>query len=177
MMREWRLVIGLWVVAIALAASVVMRHFGSVAAMPVSTAPRVGSPLPPLEALTLAGGDVRVTGLHGHPLWINFFASWCPPCNAEMPKIVARANALRARGLVVVGLDQQENPALVRRFMRMYGIDFPIYIDPGAIAQRFGVSGLPVSVFVDRHGVIRMVRYGELDAAQMDGALAVILGS
>ncbi|MDE2480912.1 MAG: TlpA family protein disulfide reductase [bacterium] len=176
-MRDWRLPIGLWVAALVFAAAVYVRHGGH-AGIPVALRPpRVGAHLPTLTATTLGGTDLRIAGLRGHPVWINFFASWCPPCNAEMPRIVARERTLRRRGLVVVGLDQQENPALVRRFMHLYGIRFPVYIDGGGIAGAFGVNGLPVSVFVDRHGVIQAIRYGELDRSEMDGDLAAILGA
>ena len=176
-MRGWRPIVALWVVAIAVAAVVAMRHVSHAAAAPPASTPRVGAELPHLAADTLEGSLVRIRGLRGHPVWINFFASWCPPCNAEMPKIVERSKLLRTRGLIVLGLDQQENPALVRRFMALYGIRFPVFIDPGSIAQRFGVTGLPVSVFVDRGGTIRAIRYGELDASTMDGDLVAIVGS
>ncbi len=80
-----------------------------------------------------------------------------------------------ARGLAVVGLDQDENPLLVRRFTQSRAVSFDVLIDDGAVAHIFGIGALPVSVFIDAKGIIRSVRYGQLTSSDMDASLARIL--
>ncbi len=135
----------------------------------------VGHPLPDLIGQRLDGSVVSIRSYEGRPLWLNFFATWCPPCNVEMPEIERRYRVDSPKGLVVVAVDQQENPTLVRRFVGELSLSFPVIIDGGSGARAFGINALPVSVFVDARGIIRLVRYGQLDSADMDKAITTIL--
>lgn len=135
----------------------------------------VGDALPPLFARKLNGRFISLRSYEGKPLWLNLFATWCPPCNIEMPEIERHYRHDMARGLAVVGLDQEENPLLVRRFTQSRAVSFDVLIDDGAVAHTFGIGALPVSVFIDAKGIIRSVRYGQLASSDMDASLAMIL--
>jgi thiol-disulfide isomerase/thioredoxin len=112
----------------------------------------------------------------GHPLWVNFFATWCVPCKAELPEIERRYKTYNGVGLVVLGIDQQESSYAVSAFAKSYGVTYPLAIDQGAAASLFSVHLLPLSMFVDVTGTIRLIRIGQMQPDAMDAALETILG-
>jgi len=135
----------------------------------------VGEPLPDAPLATLDGGHTSLAAYAGRPLWINFFETWCVPCKAEVPAIEARFAEHRSGGLMVLGVDEQETPAQVGLFEHRFGVTYPLAIDGGAAATAYQVQVIPVSVFVDPHGVIARIWIGEMQPAVMDEALAQIL--
>jgi peroxiredoxin len=119
---------------------------------------------------TADGGQVRLAELRGKVVLLNFWATWCPPCKAEMPDL----NALhqehgRARNFVVLGINNEEAQHEVEAFARRNGILFPLALDlDGAVtAGRYGVRGLPTSMIVDREGNIRDSWMGQLSREAM----------
>ncbi|MGH7728906.1 MAG: TlpA family protein disulfide reductase [Vulcanimicrobiaceae bacterium] len=177
-MKGWRGVVLLWVVAAAAIFGVWRNHTDVLRAVAAPQTPAaVGKPLPDFTVRRLDGSLASIRSFEGRPLWLNFFATWCPPCNREMPEIERYYRKDQARGLVVLALDQEEDPLLVRRFVASRGLTFPVGIDPGAAAADFSIVGLPVSVFVDREGIVRRIRFGELGPQEMQSSLALIGGS
>jgi peroxiredoxin len=136
---------------------------------------RLGAPLPDVPLERLDGTPARLAAYRGHPLFINFFATWCPPCKAELPDIERRYAANRGHGLIVLGIDQQESRAAVLAFAKPKGITYPLLIDRGQAAIVYDLAALPTSLFVDAHGVVRAIHVGRLSARQMDEDLAKIL--
>ncbi len=132
---------------------------------PVPSAPRtvgiqVGQIAPNWTLPLLDGkGSVQLSSLRGHPVWVNFFASWCPPCNAEAPGLAKFA--AQNPGLKVVGVDltaSEKDTAAVTAFVSKYHIQFPVVLDmQNAVANRYQVQFIPTSFFIDRQGVIRVV--------------------
>ncbi len=106
----------------------------------------------------LDGSFVSIRSYNGRPLWLNFFATWCPPCSVEMPQIERHYRLASRKRLAVVAVDQQESPAIVRRFAGARGLSFQVILDGGSVARAFRISVLPVSVFVDARGIVRLVR-------------------
>lgn len=137
----------------------------------------VGSSAPDFR---FVGVDARFTQIgslsatRGRPVWVNFFATWCPPCKAEMPEIERRSLAHQNDGFLVVGADQQETADLVHKFARDYGLTFPLVIDSGDGTLAYGVSAIPTSVFIDASGTVRGIYRGQMSAAQMDAAVQMI---
>lgn len=135
----------------------------------------VGGALPELALSSLTGKPVSLTAYAGHPVWVNFFATWCVPCKAELPEIEQRYKRLSAGGLVVYGVDQQEPAFAVKSFTAHFGVTYPIAIDPGDAAIAFDIHTIPLSVFVDSSGIVRYIRIGQMQPAEMDEALRSIL--
>lgn len=128
-----------------------------------------------LELLDAEGKIFTLSDLVGKPVWLNFFTTWCPPCNAEASDIV-RIGATYARNAHVVGIDVAEDPANVRAFRDRHNIAFPIALDKtGSVFHGFGFHGYPTHVFLDAAGAISCISVGDLTPEQMDNELAVAL--
>jgi len=132
-----------------------------------------GSPAPLLD---LAGAPVRLADLRGHPVWISFWASWCPPCQAETPVLRDFATAYAPQGLVVVGISVQEaTESDVRAYAQKYGLGYTVAADlAGDVFRRFRVYGLPTHYFLDGSGIIRSVVQGPVTPESAADALARI---
>ena len=123
-----------------------------------SLAERVNSgespPAPSFEVERLDGsGTVSLASLRGKAVVLNFWASWCEPCKEEAPLLQAAWERYRAQGVVVIGVDAKDFRADARRFVRRYGLTYPIVHDgPGATVGRFGITGFPETWFVGRDG-------------------------
>jgi len=107
----------------------------------------------------LDGGPIRLADLRGKAVWINFWASWCPPCQQETPIIRDLAERYRDAGLVVVAIAVQEtSPADIRAYAQRYDLDYTIGFDAsGHIYREYKVFGLPTQFFIRPDGVIASV--------------------
>lgn len=144
------------------------------AAAPASGA-RVGQPAPNWTQPTAAGTKLSLQSLRGRPVYLNFFATWCPPCNEEAPGINALQKQFASRGLQTVGVDELEDAAKAKQFVRKYGLVYPAVVDDGTLQGQYNVNGLPVHVFIDRAGVIRKIVIGEMSRPAIAEAIKAIL--
>ncbi len=119
----------------------------------------VGKPAPQFAVQGLDGKKLYLHQFVGHPVFVNFFATWCPPCKLELPNIVKHYSAYRAR-VVFLGLDQQETPDLVKPFLKQYAITYLVGLDEGQVGALYGVAAIPQSVFIDKHGIVRAIWRG-----------------
>jgi peroxiredoxin len=109
----------------------------------------------------------------GRPVWLNFFASWCPPCNDEAANIVSIA-AKYGDALAVVGIDVRESAEKARGFRIKHNIPYPIALDEtGSVFQALGLRQYPSHVFVDAIGMISCISVGDLTPQQMDNEVSV----
>jgi len=134
-------------------------------------------PAPPLT--DLEGRPVQLSELRGHGVWINFWASWCPPCQAETPVLRDVYRAYESRGLAVVGISVQEsNASDVAAYAARYGLTFDIAADlSGDVFRAYKIYALPTQLFVGPDGVIRSVVYGPLTREQAVAHVEQILPS
>jgi peroxiredoxin len=119
---------------------------------------------------TVDGGQVRLSELRGKVILLNFWATWCPPCKAEMPDLDALYRQYgAARNFVVIGVDVEEEAAAVAAFARENNVAFPLVLDAdGAVTNGlYRVRGLPTSMIVDRAGDIRDSWMGQISRAAM----------
>ena len=107
---------------------------------------------------------------------MNLWASWCPPCRAEMPDLQRLANAYSRSGLAIVGVNEGESPQRARAFADSLGIQFPIWIDGGQqYGRTYAALGLPTTVILDRRGAVVHGYDGALTFAQMESAVAPLV--
>jgi len=113
----------------------------------------------------LDGRPIRLADLRGRAVWINFWASWCPPCQQETPILREMAETYEDRGLVVVAVNVQETVERAREYAQQYGLGYVIGADVSAhILRRYRVFALPTQFFIDSQGTIQAVVQGPLEA-------------
>jgi thiol-disulfide isomerase/thioredoxin len=145
---------------------------------PSAIGTEVGQIAPDFALRSLDGPTVHLSDYRGRPVWINFWASWCPPCRDEMPRLEGVYLAHVVDGLVVLGVGVRDSESNIRAFVREVGVTYPIVLDePGDVAGRFRAFALPVQYFIDHDGVVRGWAFGELPLDQYDPSLAKILAS
>ena len=134
-----------------------------------------GQPAPDFSAATLQGSRLSLSSLRGRPVLVNFFASWCTVCEAELPGIEEAYQAHQAGGFTVVGVNTLETGDGLAFYQRMH-LTFPAVYDPGnpgRIGSAYGVTqGLPASVFIDRTGKVQLIQYGPVTRSLIDQELA-----
>lgn len=135
-----------------------------------------GSLAPDFLLESVDGDETRLTDFRGHPVVLNFWATWCRPCRLEMPLLVDASQRYANDGLVVIGLNLQEGKSLIEPFAEDYGIEFPLLMDrDGEVGDRYRLLGLPTTFFIDADGVIQSVFTGpleeEVDDQQVQGAI------
>jgi cytochrome c biogenesis protein CcmG/thiol:disulfide interchange protein DsbE len=121
---------------------------------------------PLVPAVTLVdfdGRSVSLPDLRGHPVIVNFWASWCVPCREEAPLLEGIWTEYRAKGVIVLGIDTQDLTSPARRFLTQFGITYRNLRDPdGDVGRLFGTTGVPETFFVGADGRIRGRFPGEL---------------
>jgi thiol-disulfide isomerase/thioredoxin len=123
---------------------------------------------------TVAGDKFRLSDFRGQVVVVNFWATWCPPCLAEIPELIQFQKEYKSQGVQVVGVDFMEKPDQERLadFIGKYGINYPIVFGTFAEIQKLaramgGVFGLPVTKFLDRKGNIINTHVGGISIHQL----------
>jgi peroxiredoxin len=125
---------------------------------------------------TVDGDQVSLDDYIGDVVLVNFWATWCPPCQAEIPTLEAAYEAHRDDGFVVLGVSEDESTTAVAPFVRTLGMTYPILLDTsGKLVEEYRARGLPMSILLDRDGTIRVRHIGYLSGQQLDEYLAGVL--
>lgn len=117
----------------------------------------VGQSLPDVTLVTLDGDTLELKALKGNILLIDFWATWCPPCRAEMPFFNELYEKYKDQGVMIIGINMDEPEPPVRRFLQKLGIAYPVARGTSRKEGRAfgGILGLPTTIVVDAKGVIR----------------------
>jgi thiol-disulfide isomerase/thioredoxin len=159
--------IALWRLAAAIATAAALRAGAEQALRPWI------KPTPPLALKDLAGTQVDLKALRGHVVVVNFWATWCEPCVAEMPSLQRLGAKLGGRA-DVLAVNYGESRAKVDAFLRKTGISLHVLLDPDKqAADEWGARGLPMTFIVDRAGRVRLWTFGERDWSGGDSLAAV----
>jgi peroxiredoxin len=131
----------------------------------------------PFQLTDLDGRPVRLADLRGKAVWVNFWASWCPPCQAETPILREVAATYRNRGLVVLGISVQESSAAdVKAYVDRYSLGYTVAADlAGDIFHLYRVYALPTQFFIDPSGRISAIVQGPLDLPAAQAQVEAIL--
>ncbi len=126
-------------------------------------APQTGFLAPDFELQTTDGKTIKLSDLRGQPVLVNLWATWCPPCRAEMKTLETVYNDYKDQGLIVlaVNMTSQDDPQAIIPFARERGITYPILLDnKGEAAKAYQMKSLPSSFFINRDGTIHEVVIG-----------------
>jgi cytochrome c biogenesis protein CcmG/thiol:disulfide interchange protein DsbE len=150
---------------------------GPSASASAATGPfHIGQPAPPLVVPQVGGGTIDLTNLRGKPVWINFMATWCPPCQDEFPLMNGFAARYADTGLVVIAIDVKEEEGAVAAFAEGLNATFPLGLDTdGAAADTWDAVALPVHFWIDADGVVRDGALGGIGPDVMAAGLETIL--
>lgn len=133
-----------------------------------------GKPTPPLALRGLTGKEVDLRALRGRVVLVNFWATWCEPCIAEMPSIARLRAKLAARPFEVLAVNYGESREKIVAFLRKQKLDVHVLLDPDRkAADAWGAKGLPMSFLVDASGTVRYWVFGERDWSDADSMRAV----
>lgn len=123
---------------------------------------------PDFTLTDLDGKKVSLSDFRGQYVYLNFWASWCSPCKGEMPDIEKMHKEFKEEGLVVLAVDMGEGKAEVEEFIKSSGYTFRVLLDPDqSAAEKYGVTAIPASYFIDRDGNIAEKKVGALSEEQM----------
>lgn len=141
-----------------------------------STPFHVGEPAPALVVPQVGGGSIDLAALRGKPVWVNFMATWCPPCQDEFPLMNGFAARYAESGLVVLAIDVQEEEGLVAAFAQHLAATFPLGLDgDGQVAETWDAIALPVHFWIDADGIVRDGALGGIGPDVMAKGLQTIL--
>jgi thiol-disulfide isomerase/thioredoxin len=197
-LRQVTIAIGVVVLG-ALALTLAVQPLGQIAVglpIPEPSAYLLGNPIPGLNPGDTApelsgtrpdGSPYQLTDLNGHPInladlrgkvvWLNFWTSWCAPCQAETPILRRMDETYRSDGLALVAVQVQQTVADGQRYAQTYGLHYTIGADvAGDIVRSYRVFALPTHFFIDQHGIVRQVVNGPLDEASAAAIIESLLG-
>jgi cytochrome c biogenesis protein CcmG, thiol:disulfide interchange protein DsbE len=142
-----------------------------------STTPvEVNYPTPELNLTNLNSNEVSLNQFPGEVVLVNNWATWCPPCKAEMPTLQAYYLEHKDAGFLIIAIESGESPDEVREFVTNYGITFPVWIDrKGEALSAFKNWDLPSSYVIDRSGVIRLTWTGEISMEMLEKFVTPLL--
>jgi peroxiredoxin len=143
----------------------------------VSVVPvQVNFAAPELSLFALGGGEVSLAGLEGQVVLVNNWATWCPPCKAEMPTLQSYYEQHKDQGFVLLGIEAGEPADEVAQFVKDYNLTFPVLLDPqGKALDAFQNLNLPSSYVIDRDGTVRLAWVGAISSSILEKYVTPLL--
>lgn len=132
-----------------------------------------GQPAPQFTLVDTKGKTWNLAELRGKVVFVNFWATWCPPCREEMPSMQAVHASMPDESFVMLSILSNDDPAQATAMAERTGLTFPILIDPESkVGQAYGLTGLPETYIIDKQGVLREkfiggVQWDSAEALQM----------
>lgn len=134
--------------------------------------PLVGHPAPNFTFTPWNSQTLHLAALKGHPVVLNFWASWCDPCRQEAAVLESAWQRHQREGVLLLGVDYHDTPAAAQQFLRTYGITYPNGPDVAdQISASYEVNDIPATIFIDRSGRVVRTILGQLTAATLEEAI------
>jgi thiol-disulfide isomerase/thioredoxin len=123
---------------------------------------------PDFSATTLTGETVQLSAYRGQVVMLNFWATWCPPCRAEMPTIDTAYRQYGPQGFTVLAVNNGETPDRIAPFAQALGLRIPLVLDTNTRIQRqFAIEAYPTSIFIGRDGAVYATHVGIVNPSQL----------
>lgn len=140
------------------------------------TPPRVGAPLSNFTLVDVQGNHVKLADHKGKVILVNAWATWCPPCRAEMPDLNAYYQAHQKDGFVVLAVNAGDSQSAAASFAQGTGLAFPVLLDPDLrLLDGLGIRSFPTSIVVGRDGRVKTIHVGMFDPQTLDAEVTPLL--
>lgn len=120
---------------------------------------QIGDKAPDFSLKTLDGRTLKLSDFRGKKVVLNFWATWCPPCKAEVPEFQEFYQKHQTSGIEIVAVDitsQEKNKEVVAEFIKSYAVTYPVVLDEtGSVASVYRISAIPTTYMIDTQGIIR----------------------
>lgn len=169
--------LGLGIILIASSIYLVTRDT-STAPTELSAVPvQVNFSSPELTLIDIQGSTHSLSDFQGEVVLVNLWATWCPPCKAEMPTLQAYHNKYEDEGFTVIAINDGDPTSDVLQFAKDYKLTFPVWLDPtySATEQAFKTLNLPSSFIIDRQGTVRLSWVGEINNKMLEKYVTPII--
>ena len=129
----------------------------------------IGNPAKSFTVTALDGKTVSLDSLKGKTVVLNFWATWCPPCRAEIPEFVQFYRDFEKKGVVIIGLGVNDSDAALQEFSKTNRINYPVANDKGnrVVSLYGGIRSIPTTFVIDRNGIIRDMRVVGIDRQEL----------
>lgn len=136
----------------------------------------VGDSAPAFDLVSLTGERIRLSDLQGKPVVLNFWATWCDPCRAEMPDFQSVYQQYRDQGLQLYAINLGESAVAVEHFLRQISVDLPVLLDLNDKAQEaYRILPIPTTFFIDSTGTIRAIYQYQMSHTQIEAEVVRLL--
>lgn len=134
---------------------------------------QIGNPAPDFALLTLEGEKITLSDYQGKKVILNFWATWCPPCKAEMPHMQSFYEKNKENGIEIIAVNltkaEKHGKDKIADFIKEYGLTFPVPLDEdGSIGMQYQAFSMPTSYIIDTKGIITQKIIGPMDEAMME---------
>ncbi len=134
-------------------------------------------PAPDFTLSQLSGPPLKLSDYRGKVVLLDFWATWCEPCRAEIPHFVELQDKYGSQGLQIIGVSMDDSPDPVPAFYKQFKMNYPVVMGNAQIGEEYGgVLGLPIAFVIDRQGLIRAKHMGATDAAVFEREIVAQLG-
>ena len=146
------------------------------AAAGAQTASLAGKKAPEFTRTAFNGARIDLAGFRGKVVLLDFWATWCASCQVEMPAFVQWQRDYGSRGLQVIGISMDDDPAVARKLSVKLRLNYPVAMGDEKLGQLYGgVLGLPLTYLIDRSGKVRAIFQGETDLKVIEKQLKALL--
>ena len=168
--------IGLFLIGFAFLALIPTKNEGNTESLNSVIPVKVNYAAPELSLQNVNGETESLVDYRDHVILVNNWATWCPPCKAEMPTLAAYYNEHKSEGFTIIAIEAGDPVNIVSPFVQNYNLKFPVWLDPnGASLRAFGNGTLPNSYVIDRSGTGRYAWTGEINREMLEKYLTPLL--